>query len=224
MVSHELRSPLASINASLDLLLKSNLDKATQREMLEIIRSQSARLNDFVKEVLDVSRLEAGEIRLYRQPVTLVPLIRRAVRTLEARAEGHRFEIRVQEGLPFVFADESKVEFVLNNLLENAVNYSPRGGIITVEAWKQTDGDVVITVADEGVGIAPEHQERIFDRFYRVDTGNSHGIYGHGLGLYIARKLVEAQGGRIWVESEVGVGSRFSFTLPKMEVGDEDER
>ena len=224
MVSHELRSPLASINASLDLLLKSNLDKATQREMLEIIRSQSARLNDFVKEVLDVSRLEAGEIRLYRQPVTLVPLIRRAVRTFEARAEGHRFEIRVQEGLPFVFADESKVEFVLNNLLENAVNYSPRGGIITVEAWKQTDGDVVITVADEGVGIAPEHQERIFDRFYRVDTGNSHGIYGHGLGLYIARKLVEAQGGRIWVESEVGVGSRFSFTLPKMEVGDEDER
>ena len=218
MVSHELRSPLASINASLDLLLGSNLDKATQREILEIIRSQIIRLNGFVEEVLDISRLEVGEIQLRRQPVTLMPLVRQVVRTFEAKTEEHRFEIHIPKGLPFVFADASKVEFILNNLLENAVNYSPQGGTITIEARERAEeGDVVITVADEGIGIAPEYQERIFERFYRVDAGDSHGIYGHGLGLYIARELVEAQGGKIWVESQLGIGSRFSFTLPKME-------
>jgi len=223
MVSHELRSPLANINASADLMLQTDLDDALKREMLEIICSQSTLLAEFVEDILDAARLEEGKLQLHLEPVALLPLIKGLVDSFRARTSKHRFEVLALERLPLVLADESKVEVILGNLLENAIGYSPQGGTITVQAREQAGEGVVVTVADEGIGIPPEHQERLFQRFYRVDASDAREVYGHGLGLYITRKLVEAQGGRIWLESEVGKGSRFSFTLPRLEVDDEGE-
>ncbi len=218
MVSHELRSPMANISTSLELALTSDLEPAVQRQMLEIARTQVGRLSAFVEEILDISLLDAGHIVIHREPVTLQPLIRRAVSVFEAAGgRGHRFVIRDNK-TPFALADEGKTEIVLTNLLENAVNYSPSGSEIVVEtAADATTNMVLLSVTDQGIGIATEYHAKIFDQFYRVDNEERVEMKGRGLGLYISRRLVEMQGGQIWVESEVGKGSRFSFTLPKME-------
>jgi signal transduction histidine kinase len=156
--------------------------------------------------------LDADRIEVQLQPVTLHPLLSRTIESVRAKRAHHKFEILIQEDLPYVLADEPKLDIILHNLLTNAVNYSSPDSTITVEARKD-NGHVVISVADEGVGIPPEHRERIFERFYRVNPADSQRVYGYGLGLYICKKLVEAQGGRIWVESQEGVWSRFSFSL-----------
>ncbi len=218
MVSHELRSPMSNILTSVELMLTSDLEPALQREMLKIVQAQVQRLSSFVEEILDVSFLEAGQMVIHREPVTLLPLIRRTVSAFEAAgARGHCFVIRDTKS-PFVLADEGKVEIVLTNLLENAVNYSPSGSEIVIESAVDPATDMVtVSVIDQGIGIASEYHEKIFDQFYRVDNEKRTEVKGRGLGLYISRRLVEMQGGRIWVESKVGKGSRFSFTLPKME-------
>lgn len=219
MIFHELRAPLSNLNASVEMLLHSTLDEKVHREILEIIGSQSARLTRFVQEVLEVARLESHEIKLNLQPLTLGPLVREVVKLFHYPVATHRFEVHVPEGLPFVQGDKDKVETILCNLIGNAMNYSPEGTVITISAEEQTRG-VVVTVSDEGVGIPPEGLDRIFDRFYRVEDPSLPKVQGTGLGLYIAKLLVEAHGGDIWVKSKVGVGSRFSFLLPKLEPGD----
>lgn len=218
MVSHELRSPMSNILTSVELMLTSDLEPALQCEMLKIVQAQVRRLSSFVEEILDVSFLKAGQMVIHREPVTLLPLIRRTVSAFEAAgARGHCFVIRDNRS-PFVLADEGKVEVVLTNLLENAVNYSPPGSEIVVESAVDPATDMVtISVIDQGIGIASEYHEKIFDQFYRVDNEKRTEVKGRGLGLYISRRLVEMQGGQIWVESKVGKGSCFSFTLPKME-------
>lgn len=218
MVSHELRSPMTNILTSLELMLTSELEPAVQREMLEIARDQVSRLSAFVEEILDISLLDARQIVIQRELVTLQPLIRRTVKAFEAAGrQGHRFVIQ-GNNVPFVLADEGKTEMVLTNLLENAVNYSPPGSKIIIEATAEPAMNmVVVSVTDQGIGIPPEYQEKVFEQFYRVDNEQRVKGKGRGLGLYISRRLVEMQGGQIWVESEVGRGSRFSFTLPKVE-------
>ncbi len=218
MVSHELRAPMTNILTSLELMLTSELEPAVQCEMLEIARDQVNRLSAFVEEILDLSLLDAGQIIVQQELVTLQPLIRRTVRAFEAAGrQGHRFVIR-ENRIPFVLADENKTEIVLTNLLENAVNYSPPGGEIVIEAETGPATDmVVVSVTDQGIGIAPEYQDKVFEQFYRVKNERRSKVKGRGLGLYISRRLVEMQGGQIWVESELGKGSRFSFTLPRME-------
>jgi len=215
-VSHELRAPMTNISTSVEMMLGAQLTEQEQQEMLRIVRSQCARLSAFVEDILDLSQLELGQVVVRQEPVTLLPLIRQIVEAKEALSHsGCRFRIQAPPSLPFVVADESKVGVVLSNLLENAVNYSPPGSEVVIEI-KEGEHEVVVTVCDQGEGIAPEHQERIFERFYRVETAAQRNPRGRGLGLYIARKLVEMQGGHIWVESELGKGSRFSFSLPKM--------
>jgi signal transduction histidine kinase len=189
-----------------------------QREMSNLVRSQCARLASFVEELLDVSQLEAGQIAMRREPVTLWPLIQRVVNTFEATEQkGHRFQLIGQGELPFAWADPRKVEMILTNLLQNAANYSPDGSTITVEAKTMDDTDIVMSVSDEGEGIAHEHLKQIFEPYYRIGNSRLEKVPGRGLGLYIVKKLVEMQGGRIWVESEMGKGSHFRFTLPRME-------
>ena len=212
IVSHELRAPLTNILASVDLLRRTRLEPRAKQEVVEILYSQSRRLNRFVEDILNVSRLDTGEIQVQLQPVALRPLVWRAIDAVQGGREHHRFEVRIQADLPCVLADESKLEIVLHNLLTNAVRYSHPGSVITVEAH-EGDGSVVVSVVDEGIGVSPEHQKHIFERFYRADTAGSRRVYGYGLGLYICKRLVEAQGGHIWVESQEGVGSRFSFAL-----------
>jgi PAS domain S-box-containing protein len=220
MVSHEFRSPMTNILTSLELMLSSELEPVVQHEMVEIARDQLGRLSVFVEQILDLSLLDAGQIVIQQELVTLQPVIRRTVRAFEAAGRrGHRFVIQ-ENKIPFVLADEGKTEIVLTNLLENAVNYSPPGSEIVIEAAVDPETNmVVVSVTDQGIGIAPEYQEKIFEQFYRVDNEQRTKVKGRGLGLYISRRLVEMQGGQIWVESKLGEGSRFSFTLPKMEEG-----
>lgn len=218
MVSHELRSPMTNILTSVELIQTSDLAPAVQNEVLEIIQTQVQRLCSFVEEILDLALLEAGQIAIHREPVTLQPLTQRTVSAFQvAGSRGHRFVTRDSK-TPFVLADEGKVEVILTNLLENAVNYSPPGSEIVIESVADPAINMVVTrVIDQGIGIAPEYHERIFDQFYRVDNEERTKVKGRGLGLYISRRLVEMQGGRIWVESEIGKGTCFSFTLPIME-------
>ena len=214
IVSHELRSPLANMQTALELVLTSDFEEDLQREMLNLVRSQCARLASFVEELLDVSQLEAGQITMCWEPVTLWPLIQQVVKTFEVTDQrGHRFQLVGQGELPFVWADPSKVEMILNNLLQNAANYSPDGSTITIEAKTLDHTEIAVSVRDEGEGIAPEHLAQIFQPYYRISAKKDQ-VPGRGLGLYIVKKLVEMQGGKIWVESEVGKGSSFTFTLP----------
>jgi len=218
MVSHELRSPLANMQTAIELVLTSDFEVDLQREMSNLVRSQCARLASFVEELLDVSQLEAGQIAMRWEPVTLWPLIQQIVTTLEAtERRGHRFQLIGQSELPFAWADPRKVEMILTNLLQNAANYSPDGSTITIEAKTTENTDILVSVSDEGEGIAPANLEQIFQPYYRIGNSSSEKVPGRGLGLYIVKKLVEMHGSRIWVESEVGKGSHFIFTLPRME-------
>jgi len=214
LVSHELRAPLTNINGGLELILEfdSSLDPMF-RDTLTILKQQSERLTRLVENILDVSLIEAGKLPIHSGPVALFPVLKKVIMMMQA--ESPRTEVRIPRTntLPLVWADEDYLAEVFVNLLDNAAKYSPDWSPITVEA--KHDGDeMVVSVSDWGVGINPEQLEHIFDRFYRVDAGDSKESYGYGLGLYMAKKLVEAQGGRIWAESSPGTGSQFSFTLP----------
>ena len=217
MVSHELRAPLANLGVAIELMLNSSQEHESLQEMLRIAHDSVQRLTRLVKDILNVSQIEAGQIKMQIEPVTLIPLVRRAIRVAQSQTTQHRIILQAPDDIPFVMADQNKLEIVLDNLLTNAIKYSPDGGRILVRISPPAEGEIVISVIDEGIGIPEEHVEKIFDRFYRVDTSDGCKVYGHGLGLYIARRFVELQEGRIWVQSRKSVGSCFSFTLPTVD-------
>ena len=217
-VSHEIRAPLANIDAMVDLMLqRRDGTDGLLEEGLETIRSQTQRLAEFASRTLDVSRLDTGRWHLEPRPLPIGLLVADITHEWKVSRPGRTFAIEVQDGPLWAWADEQAAVTALNNLLSNAMKYSPEGTPITVSAARGPDGWVTVTVADQGPGIPVEKQARIFDRFYRVDGGDSQQVYGYGLGLYTARKLVEAMGGRIGVTSEPGRGSRFAFALPAPE-------
>lgn len=235
MVSHELRAPLTNINGSLELMTAecTGSDGAPCRSMLGIVTDQAGRLTRFVQSVLNVSRLEAGSFAFHLEPVDVWPIIDKVVSDFSSRNVPHHFRLGGPRSLPPAWADRERLEEVLVNLVDNAVKYSPQGGDVAIEVqslaappWQQATPAqqkrpfLVISVTDRGVGIEPHEQTRVFDRFYRVDGADSREVYGHGLGLYISRRLVEAHGGRIWLESAPGKGSRFSFAVPVAEPDD----
>ncbi len=218
MVSHELRAPLANLGVAIELMLNSPQERESLQEMLNIAHDSVQRLTRLVKDILNVSQIEAGQIKMQIEPVTLLPLIRHTIRVAQTQTDHHRIALQSPDQVPFVMADQNKLEIVLGNLLSNAIKYSPDGGRILVRISPPAENEITISVIDEGIGIPEEHTAKIFERFYRVDTSDGCQVYGHGLGLYIARRFVELQGGRIWVQSKQGIGSCFSFTLPT--VGD----
>jgi len=212
MVSHELRSPLTNISGAVELLLDSG-SGVDEKRMLEVIGEESARLARLVEGILDVSRIEARKLDLKRERVDMFSLLQRVVVNLQGSTSLHQFVLPHADSLPRVWGDEDRIAQIFFNLLDNAVKYSPQGGKITVTA--EAEGkEMVISVTDQGLGISDKEKERIFRKFHRVNGSDSRETYGHGLGLYITKGLVEAQGGRIWVESSVGKGSTFTFTLP----------
>lgn len=224
-VSHELRTPIANISTVVQMLKEESEAAETDQyqEYVNTLASQSQRLSDFADRMLDVFQLERGELSLQPRPLPLSLLAERSVEAWESANQEERLTIRTPEISPWVWADENAVSTVLRNLIENALKYSPseRDVVVVVEGGE--NGYARISVEDEGPGIPAEHQAKVFDRFYRVNGSDSQSIYGRGLGLYIAKKLVDAMGGQIWVESAVGEGSRFTFTLPEEEMrGDED--
>ena len=212
-VSHELKTPISALHAQLENLLDGV--ERPDPETLQVMLAQSERLGRLVDQLLDLSRLESGDVPLEPVPVELAPLVAQVLSEIEvARPDrGVDLDDRVPDDLPPVLADRERVHQVLFNLLDNAVRFTPAGGRVTVTASRH-NGSVDVEVADTGPGIAPEHLPRLFERFYRVDEARSRDDGGTGIGLAIARSVVEAHGGRIWAESEPGRGSTFTFELP----------
>jgi two-component system phosphate regulon sensor histidine kinase PhoR len=215
-VSHEFRTPLTAIQGFAETLLAGALeDPANRRRFVEIIREHASRLARLTEDLLKLSRIEAGQLKLEFRPVSVTQLIESCVETAQLKAVPRKLALHVHlpEGLPPARGDANSLQEVLQNLLDNALQYTPAGGKIEVSVLS-SDGRVVVTVADTGIGIPQVEQERIFERFYRVDAARSREAGGTGLGLSIARHIVEAHGGRLWVESAVGEGSRFHFSIP----------
>ena len=215
MVSHELRAPLTNINGSIELLLDgdSGCMQQEHREMLQIVSEQSQRLTRLVQGILNVSRIEAGQLVLQPQVFNIISLIEKVIGVWESRGVSNRFERPRGMNLPSVWADRDRTEEILFNLVDNAIKYSPDAATIHVDA-DANGQQVIVSVSDQGIGIPEEELAKIFDKFHRVDRRDASETYGHGLGLYICRRLVQAQGGQIWVDSVLGEGSTFRFSLP----------
>lgn len=213
-VSHELRTPLTSILGFSKTLLRSDAnfpDASRESFLLEIVR-EGERLARLIEDVLSVSRIEAGSLRLDLKPVEAAPAVQHVITNVSRLTSIHNFVINVPDGMRQVQADPDKLHQVLLNLVVNAIKYSPDGGPIIVSV-EEADEVIRFSVSDEGVGIAKEHIPHVFERFYRAAKPRG-GVAGTGLGLYVSKSLVEEMGGRIWAESTVGEGSRFFFELP----------
>ncbi|MBI2873075.1 MAG: GAF domain-containing protein [Chloroflexi bacterium] len=215
IASHELRTPLTSLYGFSELLLTREVSRARRMEWLERIHKESKRLAGIVDDMLNVSRIQSGRITLREEPVPLLPVAEEVLRSVGSTTEHHRFAIDVPERLPAPIADRDKLSQVLWNLVDNAIKYSPEGGEVVVRAMEEPEQHrLVVSVSDQGMGIAPEDQARLFTTFHRIRRPETAGVRGTGLGLYIVKGLVELMGGEVWVSSELGEGTTFSFTLP----------
>jgi PAS domain S-box-containing protein len=216
IISHDLRTPLSSIRGFARLLLDDQVpEEETQREFLGLIDQETERLAQMVNNLLDISRLEAGKLTLKYEPLQLAVILREATSKLQGMARGKhvKLESDVPADLPTIVGDDGWLEQVATNLIGNAVKFTPAGGQITVSARRSGD-EVVAEVKDTGIGIPTDLLERIFDKYYRVPGASGEQVEGTGLGLHIAKRIVEAHSGRIWAESTLGQGSVFRFTLP----------
>jgi K+-sensing histidine kinase KdpD len=214
-VSHELRTPLASIKGYSTMLLDydARLEHDEKREYLESIDKATIRLTELVDNLLDMSRLEAGLLKLEKAPISISKLLRETVTEAQVWAPDHRIVLEVTKKLPRVSIDAKRIRQVLDNLIDNASKYSGQGTEILVST-KQVGQELMLSVADQGIGIPAEELPRVFDPMYRIRQRLTPEAGGAGLGLTICKGLVEAHGGRIWMESEEGKGSTCFFTLP----------
>ena len=217
-VSHELRTPVTVLRSYIDTLYNygNEFDYETQKEFIGTINQEIIRLNRMVNDILDFSKLEADTV-LEKEPVNIVKLIEESINQVSVLTEEHHLKIEVSkdDDIPDVELNYDSIERAFTNLMSNAIKYSPENGTISVKILNLKDTDEVeVTVTDQGCGIAPEHQKKIFDRFYRVEN-NTHTIKGTGLGLNLVQTTIEKHhGGHVFVESEVGKGSTFGFVLP----------
>lgn len=222
-VSHELKTPISALRAHLENLLDGV--ESADPQTLQVMLAQSERLGRLVDQLLELSRLESGDVPLDRRAVPLPQLVARVMSEIRVTSSRGDVEISqdVAEDLPPVFADAERVHQVLFNLLDNAVRFTPAGGCVSISAARR-NGAIEVTVSDTGPGIPAEHLPRVFDRFYRVDPARSRDEGGTGIGLAIARSVVEAHGGRIWAASEPGRGSAFTFELPAAPASEPETR
>lgn len=217
LVSHELRTPLTAIQGCVQTLLTDgDSSPARTREFLQIIAEQSERLQELIDNLLNLSQLEAGVLRLRRELVQPQQLIRGVLRQLRERLGGLRVQMDIAPALPAVSADPRRMEQVLFNLLDNARKFSPPGGAITISAACSGKNEVTICVRDQGPGIPAAERERVFERFYQGEQPATRSVGGTGLGLAICKALVEAHDGRIWIDAAPGGGAAVCFSLPAM--------
>ncbi|HLF69585.1 MAG TPA: ATP-binding protein, partial [Actinomycetota bacterium] len=215
-VSHELRSPLTSVKGFTSTLLHKwdRFDDDTKKHLLLTINTDADRVTRLIGELLDVSRLEAGRLQLRRQMVPVADVAHRVVERIQPRSTEHALSSRFPDGFPEVFCDPDKVEQVLTNLVENAVKYTESGEVVVTGVVEESV--VKISVTDHGPGIPPEQRAQVFGKFFRRgETARAENPTGTGLGLYISKGLVEAHGGRIWIEDPDHRGACFAFTLPR---------
>jgi signal transduction histidine kinase/ActR/RegA family two-component response regulator len=231
-VSHELRTPLTSIKGYATTLLRPdvNWNNQTGIEYLSIISEECDKLMQLIDNILEVSRIEAGALRIFAEPIQINEVLERAVTEARRRSPEAIIDMTYPavEGMPFVLADPQRIIQVLRNLIQNGIKYSPINPHIAVEVNSPAPDPetgqemVLVSVQDNGIGLAPDDQSRIFERFFRVDNGAARRTEGTGLGLAICRGIVEAHGGRIWVQSQgLGMGSTFYFTLPVSDMSKE---
>jgi K+-sensing histidine kinase KdpD len=214
LVSHQLRAPLTNMSGAVEhITANCETMNATCTRMVVILNQQLERLDRLVRDVLNTALIEAGELVLHREPVSVPPIMLQVVDQIRARTDGRAIRLTEKPGLPMVFADRDRVAEVLANLLDNANKYSPPDKEIIIDA-SADDAEVTLSVQDAGPGLPASALERIFDKFYRVDSSDSQVAYGYGLGLYICSRLVQAHGGRIRAENAAGGGAIFSFTIP----------
>jgi len=218
-VSHELRTPLTSLRASLGLISSGTLDRRPekQRQMVEMAIGNCDRLIRLVNDILDFEKMESGRQPLNRVAVEAIDLLRRAADVAHSMATAVHIGFQVKSGTALAYADPERIMQVLNELVSNAIKFSPPETVIRLRTQPAAEGEVCFVVEDEGRGIAPEKLDHIFDRFQQGDASDSRALGGTGLGLALCRSIVEQHGGRIWAESAPGKGSRFLFTLPAAE-------
>jgi signal transduction histidine kinase len=216
-VSHELKSPLNVIGMYGEMLADAAADEATRVEAVNVIQDEVERMNSLVNNLLNVNKLEMGSMRPERHRVKLDELLRDSVRQAQSRADSKevRLELQVPREMAAVSVDKDLFRIALNNLLGNAIKYNQRGGSVTLAA-EETEAAVVIAVRDTGIGMAPEDQARVLEKFFRVRESGPEQRGGHGMGLYLANQIVELHHGRLAIESELGRGSVFSIHLEKM--------
>src|SRR5436309_13655887 len=215
-VSHELRTPLSIFHGNLETLLEAaDLDEKETRHIYEVMKRHSDRLNLLVNDLLSLARLESKEANLQLAEIKLRDFLEEVTRDWAKRLAGKdlRLELQVPDDFPTVYADERRLEEVVHNLLDNAVKYSHPGGRILIQA-RAPDQEIVLSICDEGVGIAPVDLPRIFERFYRADRARSRELGGTGLGLSIVKHIAQLHGGRVEAESTLGQGTTIRVILP----------
>jgi signal transduction histidine kinase len=216
-IAHELRTPMTSIRGYADMLSREMVGGLNTRQLqfVRIINSNVTRMQILVSDLQDVSRIETGKMRMEIMPTPFGGALENALEVTQAQIEARsqKLRVEVEDGLPKVRADPTRLTQILINLLSNANKYTPEEGSIQVRAW--ANGKYVsCAVSDTGIGISPEDQARLFSKFFRSENAAVRGMPGTGLGLCIVKSLVELQGGEIEVESELGAGSTFTFTVP----------
>lgn len=213
-IVHEIRTPLTSIMTYAELLATHQLEQNSRQKFVEIINHEAHRVNGLIGQFLDLARLESGRVIMKRAPFSLPEIVRLSLDLVRPQAQERKMELQAEipAGLPEVRGDAERIQQVLLNFLSNAVKYADPGDQITVLCRLEPE-EIVVTVTDTGPGIAQEHQQGLFEKFSRV-PGSEERAEGSGLGLNIARQIVQAHNGRIWVESELGRGSSFAFSLP----------
>lgn len=222
VISHELQTPIAIIKGYASTLARPDavLEQETLRSRLLAIEEEADSLNKLVSNLLYASRIQAGGLQMDIAPLDLSSLVQKVALRLRVKSPGVTVKLELPTHLPTVMADRDRIEEVLQNLLDNAIKYSPKRRIVTVSSHSTSD-EVIVSISDIGMGIALRDQQQIFDRFHRVDNSSTRSTQGAGLGLYICRAIVEAHwggmGGHIWVESVLHQGSKFSFSLPREE-------
>jgi PAS domain S-box-containing protein len=214
VISHELKTPVSIIKGYAGTLVRQDADwdQETLAEGLAIIEEEADKLNELINNLLDASRLQAGGLKLQFAYLDLPSMAEKSVEKFRTQTDKHTFSVDFPADFPPVKGDYERVREVLSNLIRNAIKYSPDGGLIRVGGWAGED-EVQVYVGDEGIGIPTAEQERIFDRFARVDSSLTRQMPGAGLGLFLVKAVIEAHGGRVWVESRPGRGSTFNFTL-----------
>lgn len=213
MVSHEIKTPLTVIIGSLYTVLSEGLTREDRRQLVENALSGAEELAGIVENLLELSRSRANQLVLKKEQADMGEVASEVVRKLSGKSAIHHLVMDMQRQLPPVEVDRVRVERLLNNLIDNAIKYSPEGGEVRISARIEND-NLVVGVKDQGPGISKVNQAKLFGRFQRLGKSGVTGIPGIGLGLHVCRLLVEAHGGRIWVESEPGCGTAFCFTVP----------
>jgi two-component system phosphate regulon sensor histidine kinase PhoR len=216
-VSHELRTPLTSIKGFISTLLQDTegyYDQETRTEFYEIIDSECDRLQRLIEDLLNVSRIESGRaLQMNWAFFNPVPIVEKVLHAQRSFTDKHDLKVEVQDEIPPVLGDSDKFDQIMTNLVSNAIKYSPSGGAVTVSI--KSEGDTLtVSVKDNGIGIPQDKLSRVFEKFERVDDRDTRQAGGTGIGLFLVKHLVERHDGQVWVESEPGQGSTFSFRVP----------